>query len=114
MAKVKITVVKRMSNPDLITQYGKGIAEVCERFQDGQEWVLDRLNMPADFCSWAWADIQRDAAIMFSGGNLSWVDQPGWPSLAVPTDSVRSSSKWNASRSREAGSLSVDLGCPGA
>jgi uncharacterized repeat protein (TIGR04076 family) len=88
MAKVKITVVKRMSNPDLITQYGKGIAEVCERFEDGQEWVLDRLNMPADFCSWAWADIQRDAAIMFSGGNLSWVDQPG-VAISCCTDGFR-------------------------
>ena len=88
MAKVKITVVKRMSNPDLITQHAQGLPEVCDRFQDGQEWVLDRLNMPADFCSWAWADIQRDAAIMFSGGNLSWVRQPG-VAITCCTDGFR-------------------------
>ena len=88
MAKVKSTVVKRMSNPDLITQYGQGVAEVCDRFQDGQEFVLDRLNMPPGFCSWAWADIQRDAAIVFNGGNLSWVRQPG-VAISCCTDGFR-------------------------
>ena len=88
MAQVKITVVKRMTNPDLNEAYGHNIGLVCDRFADGQEFLLDRLNAPQGFCSWAWADIQRDVAIMFAGGNLPWMKHPG-TAITCCTDGLR-------------------------
>jgi len=42
MAKYKITVVKRMVNQDLVDEYGQGVVVPCDRFTDGQEFVLER------------------------------------------------------------------------
>ncbi len=88
MAKYKITVVKRMANQDLIDQYGKGIVAPCDRFTDGQEFILDSSNKPDGFCSWAWADIQRDATIIRFGGNIPYVKQPG-THIVCCTDAFR-------------------------
>ena len=76
MAKVKITVVKRVHNQDLIAQYGKNPIPPCDRFSEGQEFVTSEA-MPEGFCPWAWADISRDAAIVQFGGNPPWIKQPG-------------------------------------
>jgi len=33
--------------------------------------------MPEGFCSWAWADIQRDVAVLALNGNFPWVKDEG-------------------------------------
>ena len=88
MAKVKITVVKLMANPDLVDEYGEGIALPCDRFTEGQEFIVESVAQPDGFCSWAYADIQRDLAIMMFGGNLPWIKQPG-TAIACCTDGLR-------------------------
>ena len=69
MAKVKITVLRRMVYEDLVEEYTNREPGPCARFSDGQEFILDTLAMPADFCSWAWADLHRDVISMALGGN---------------------------------------------
>lgn len=91
MSKVKITVLKRMVNADLVEEYldidGDFVA--CERFCDGQEIIVERHSeIPEGFCPWAWADIRRDIKTIAAGGNLSWVKPPG-TAIAGCTDWFR-------------------------
>ena len=69
MATVKITVLKRLVCGDLTEEYTKREPGPCDVFTDGQEFVLDGGAMPANFCSWAWADLHRDVISMALGGN---------------------------------------------
>lgn len=77
MASVKITVVKKMTNKDLIDRYGKDVKPQCELFNVGAEFIARDLGMPEGFCSWAWADIQRDVAVLALGGDFSWIKEKG-------------------------------------
>jgi len=88
MAKVKITVAKRMSNQDLVAEYGEGVEPLCEVVEDGQEYTSEDSGMPAGFCPWAWADIQRDVAILATGGDFPWVNQEG-VGISCCTDGFR-------------------------
>ena len=57
MAKMKITVLRRMTNPDFAEQYcQQGTdAALCPVFSEGQEFVDDgSLRCPENFCSGAW------------------------------------------------------------
>ena len=74
---MKITVLRRMSNPDIIKEYATGVEPLCERFKEGQEFISEGLGMPEGFCSWAWADIQKDVAILALGGNAPWLKKEG-------------------------------------
>ena len=77
MSKVRITVAKRLSNPDLLARYGKKLPPQCQATNDGQVFVSEGFKMPEGFCPWAWADIQRDVAVLECGGNFGWVSEPG-------------------------------------
>lgn len=88
MAKVKITVAKRMSNEDLIAEYGKGVASLCEAVKEREEFISEDFAMPEGFCPWAWADIQRDVAVLACGGNFSWMT-PGGVGVSCCTDGLR-------------------------
>jgi uncharacterized repeat protein (TIGR04076 family) len=58
--KVKITVLRRMANPDLLERYQHVTAAPCDRFEDGQEFVLSQWRAPPEgFCEWAWEDIHK-------------------------------------------------------
>ncbi len=76
-SNVKITVLRRMSNPDIIKEYTTEVEPLCEHFKEGQEFISERLGMPEGFCSWAWADIQKDVAILALGGNAPWLTKEG-------------------------------------
>jgi len=92
MKDVRITVVKRMINEDLIREYATN-GETAERqspcslFADGQAFVSRGLNQPDGFCSWAWADIQREVAWVSLGGVQPNHKQPG-TALACCTDGL--------------------------
>lgn len=89
MAKCKITVVKRLGNQDLVDQFGQGAIDLpCPAFNDAQEFVLDEPNIPAGFCSWAWADINRDLVTIMFGGDVPWIRQKG-TAIACCTDGLR-------------------------
>jgi uncharacterized repeat protein (TIGR04076 family) len=90
VSKVKITVLKRMSNLDLYEDYARvsELEPLCDHFQEGEEFVVEMLEMPKGFCDWAWADIQRDALILGLGGNAPWVREDGVV-ISCCTDGLR-------------------------
>ncbi len=76
-AKVKITVLRRLLNRDLMKSHTKSADWVaCERLKDSQEFVSEEVNMPFGFCSWAWTDIQKYVMVFARGGDLVGV-KPG-------------------------------------
>ena len=87
--QLKITVLKRELYKDLVNVYAadKNLMP-CTKFKDGQEFILDTKDMPADFCSWAWADIQRDIAATFHGASFPWMEQKG-AIISCCTDGLR-------------------------
>ncbi len=58
MPKCKITVLKRTINRDLIEEYIVDLyhdINLCERFEDGQEFIIDPnlAKVSEVFCDWA-------------------------------------------------------------
>jgi uncharacterized repeat protein (TIGR04076 family) len=75
-ADVRITVLRRTQNRDFLEADAESVWEPCERFEEGQEFVSQRANMPEGFCSWAWCDIQKYALTLARGGDFIGV-KPG-------------------------------------
>ena len=92
ISKVKITVLKRTVMKDLVDAYKAGAEETaeheCEVFKEGQEFIVENLGMPEGFCSWAWADIQRDVTVLALGGDFPWIKQKG-VGISCCTDGLR-------------------------
>lgn len=86
---VKITVVKTLGTGDLFDEYASaGVTPTCPRVDAGQEFLSRGMQMPEGFCSWAWADIQRDVVHLALGGDFPWMKQRG-TTLACCTDGLR-------------------------
>ena len=87
---VKITVLKRVQTGDILKEYGKETVESeCPMVKEGQEFLVkEDLAMPEGFCSWAWADIQRDVVVLAMGGDFSWIKKPGTV-VSCCTDGLR-------------------------
>lgn len=65
---VKITVMKREFYPELAQEVIEQPFGPCDKFIDAQEFIIDNINKyPEKFCPWAWADIQRDVAMILYG-----------------------------------------------
>jgi len=58
------------------------------------------MAMPEGFCSWAWADLQRDVTHLAMGGEFPWMRQRGAMITCCTTASGRSCSSWSVSRGR--------------
>lgn len=93
MPKVKVTVVKKLNMKEM---YGKKLpAKIneamltpqCDQFKEGQEFIMD-LGCPPNFCSWAYADIQRDIMHILMGGSYPWIAEEG-VAIACCTDGMR-------------------------
>jgi len=68
---VKITVLKKLFHKDLVDLYTeKGGWQVCDLFNEGDEFLSRDLEMPENFCNWAWADIQRFVMALSRGANF--------------------------------------------
>ncbi len=93
MAKVKVTVIKKMDMTDIFggeppVKINKSmIKSQCERFQVGQEFIMD-LACPPNFCHWAYADIQRDIVHVLMGGDYPWFEEKG-AAISCCTDGLR-------------------------
>ena len=91
--KAKITVVKKFVSEDLVDEFlademrNKGFG-VCDAFELGQEFILEEPNKPEEFCSWAWADINRDVVAIMGGGDFHWINKEG-VAIASCTDGLR-------------------------
>ena len=71
MYGVRITVVKTEFYPDLVEDVDttvEGNFGPCPVFKVGQIFDVANIDsIPAGFCSWAWADIERDVAMILFG-----------------------------------------------
>jgi uncharacterized repeat protein (TIGR04076 family) len=76
-SSVKITVMKRLSNEDLIERYAVGVEPLCDIFQEGQDFISKDLNPPDGFCPWAWCDIRKDVVALALGGNYPSMKDKG-------------------------------------
>lgn len=69
---VKITIAKTAFYPDLSEDVDDNIVKdfgPCPIFKEGQTFTIRSIDeIPERFCSWAWADIQRDIALILYGG----------------------------------------------
>ena len=91
MAKVRITVVKKLNNKDMFGDnppVSFNIPPECDRLEVGQEFISDIGKYPAGFCAWAFADIQRDITHLSLGGDFPWIIEKG-AILSCCTDGVR-------------------------
>jgi uncharacterized repeat protein (TIGR04076 family) len=66
--KTKVTVLKRTLNEEWNNEFRNGQMAQCDRFQDGQEFVIESpWNKPEGFCEWAWADIRTYIHLVDAG-----------------------------------------------
>lgn len=72
MSAVKITIVKTEFYPELVADVNldvEGEFGACPFFKVGQEYIIKNIDeIPEGFCAWAWADIERDIALILFGG----------------------------------------------
>ena len=78
--KVRITVLKRFSPSEVFKK--NPVTPVsnmgaCELFKDGQEFIVDGMNMPDGFCNSAWVSIYSNVRLLGYGGNLPWFKEKG-------------------------------------
>lgn len=67
---VKISVLKKGFEKELVDQLKAGPAVACTRFSEGQEFtVKSQWSMPEYFCEWAWADIRTYIPMVLGQGN---------------------------------------------
>lgn len=82
MNKCKITVLKKIFNKELVDSYCNiDLPENCTgcpKLKVGDEFIVENHNeVPGGFCSWAWADIQKDVMTIMFDGNLPWIKKKG-------------------------------------
>jgi len=86
---VKITVLGTTENPEIFGEYAaEGVKPRCPLMEEGREFISEAMRMPEGFCSWAWADIQRDVAHLTMGGSFPWMKEPG-TMISCCTDGLR-------------------------
>jgi len=89
ISDVKITVLKKLETGAVLKEFGgEGVEAACPSVKLGQEFISKGIAMPAGFCSWAWADIQRDVAHLALGGDFPWIKQKG-KMVSCCTDGLR-------------------------
>jgi uncharacterized repeat protein (TIGR04076 family) len=69
MTVVKITVLKRCLNADLVEKLSDSLVKPCDVFEEGQEFI-GGLNMPEGFCAWAWSDISKMVVSLMAGAQF--------------------------------------------
>ena len=69
MKKVKITVVKRTGNDDLMAQYGSPGLGSCRFHEEGQVYeCVDGWQKPAGLCDNAWKSMMEYVMTLAHGG----------------------------------------------
>ncbi len=82
MKQVKITVLKRTYEKEIIDEYAMSGVEPCPVFQEGQVFYAGR-GKPTGFCDTAWKCIFQYVFALANGGGREgfffgdWVKEPG-------------------------------------
>lgn len=89
---VKITVAKKLSTANVFgpkaPKISEAVEDVCPRFKEGDVYLSEKGSCPQGFCSWAFADIQRDIAHLRFGGSYPWLQEQG-VAYSCCTDGLR-------------------------
>ena len=86
---VRITVIKKLETGEVYEEYAGDLAKPsCAAVSVGDEFVSKNMSIPEGFCSWAWADIQRDVAHLSMGGEFPWMKKEG-TMVSCCTDGLR-------------------------
>ncbi|MBR6350473.1 MAG: TIGR04076 family protein [Lachnospiraceae bacterium] len=78
MNKVKITVMRVASYPDLMEKYENPIEHACD-MQEGQTFISEDWQKPEGFCDSAWGSISPFVMTLAHGGGDfydGWMKNP--------------------------------------
>jgi len=78
MKKVRITVLRKASYPDLMARYENPIEHACH-VREGQVWIANGWQKPEGFCDSAWDSISPFVmTLAHGGGNFydGWMKNP--------------------------------------
>ena len=78
MKKVKITVVRKASYPDLMALYENPIEHACD-VEEGMTWVSVNAEKPENFCCSAWDSVGPFVKELAAGGGNffdGWMKDP--------------------------------------
>jgi uncharacterized repeat protein (TIGR04076 family) len=78
--KIKITVLKRFSPSEVFKTSPVTPVETfgaCETFKEGQEFIVENMNMPEGFCTTAWISIYSNVRFLSFGCDLPWFKEKG-------------------------------------
>jgi uncharacterized repeat protein (TIGR04076 family) len=93
MPTCKITVLKKMYNPELANIYRRSDVHqgACPYYTEGQEFFIEHLGeRPSDFfCDWAWNDLYKFILVMMTGGDFSPWMKDGNKFIACCTDGIK-------------------------
>ena len=89
MAKMKITVVKKIFHEDLAAEYCGKETSICTSFEEGQEFVFEGLGQPENFCGFAWNDLHKVVLALSSGGGFSPFMKEDNTLISCCTDGIR-------------------------
>jgi uncharacterized repeat protein (TIGR04076 family) len=82
LVRIRITVYKTFNAKDIfgeaMPKVPAGYQNTCPRLKEGQTFISQDAGFPEGFCSWAYADIQRDLTMLRFGCNF-----PGMPNDVV-------------------------------
>jgi len=89
VSDVKITVAAKLKPGKLFDELAtESVTPECGSLETGAEFMSKGIAMPEGFCSWAWADIQRDVTHLAMGGDFPWIKEKG-KMLSCCTDGLR-------------------------
>jgi uncharacterized repeat protein (TIGR04076 family) len=80
MTKLKITVLKRQDPSEIFDELPVEKMDwmvPCKIYEDGQEYILEKMNMPENFCASAWQTIYPKIRTLWYGGNTSFFKEKG-------------------------------------
>ena len=78
MKKIRITVIRKTSYPDLMEKYENPIEHACD-VSEGQVWLLSTLEKPEDLCQSAWETLYPFIKELHEGGGNfydGWMKDP--------------------------------------
>lgn len=61
-----------MVNPEFMENDNEDAIQLCDRFEVGQEFIVEGLDKPENFCTWAWSDIQKSVLILLFDGKFDF------------------------------------------
>ena len=78
MKKVRVTVLRKASYPDLMERFENPIQHACD-VEEGQTWICNGWEKPEGFCDSAWDSISAFVmTLAHGGGNFydGWMKNP--------------------------------------